>query len=115
MQWSIHAPLYDDQGNEVDKHKCPFCRVPTANSDEEYVERLNKRVEANDPIAIHKLGLYHFRGEGGLAQDYTKALKLYHRAGKLGNAVAYNNIGFAYYNGEGVSLWLLFVVTHSIW
>ena len=25
----IHAPVYDDQGNEVDNKKCPFCRVPT--------------------------------------------------------------------------------------
>ena len=24
-----YAPLYDNQGNEVDNKKCPFCRVPT--------------------------------------------------------------------------------------
>ena len=100
----IHAPLYDNQGNKVDNQKCPFCRTPTPTSIEEGIERLKKRIEAEDSIAMYCLGLYHFRGEGGLAQNYTKALKLYHRAGKLGNAVAYNNIGFAYYNGEGVEV-----------
>ena len=24
----MHAPIYDDQGNEVDNEKCPFCRTP---------------------------------------------------------------------------------------
>jgi len=100
----IYAPLYDDQGNEVDKHKCPFCRVPTANSDEEYVKRLNKRVEANDPIAIHKLGFYYYHGKNGFTRDYTKALELWHRAADLGYAGAYCNIGYAYQSGEGVEV-----------
>jgi len=99
-----YAPLYDDQGNEVDNEKCPFCRVPTANSDEEYVERLNRRVEANDPIAIHKLGFYYHNGKYKHPQDYTKALELWHKAAKLGYARAYCNIGYAYLSGEGVNV-----------
>ena len=87
-----HAPLYDNQGNEVDNKKCPFCRTPTPYTKEEGIERLKKRIEAEDSIAMYCLGLYHFRGEGGLAQDYTKALKLYNQAGELGNAKAYLNI-----------------------
>ena len=42
--------------------------------------------------------------ESGFPQDYTKALKLYHRAAELGNAEGYTNIGYAYSNGEGVEI-----------
>ena len=99
----IHAPVYDDQGNEMIEKICPFCRVPAANSEEEYVERLNKRVEAGDFIAIGKLGGYYAAGENGFPQDYTKALELWHRAADLGYARAYCNIGWAYLHGSGVN------------
>jgi len=98
----IHAPVYDDQGNEMIKKICPFCRVPTANSYEEYVERLNKRVEAGDFIAIGKLGGYYAAGKNGFPQDYTKALELWHRAADLGYSKAYGNIGWAYLHGSAV-------------
>ena len=38
----------------------------------------------------------------GLPQDHAKALELWHRAGELGKAASYFNIGCAYDNGEGV-------------
>ena len=41
-------------------------------------------------------------GTFGFPQDYTKAFELLHRAGDLGNAVSYCNIGYAYGEGEGV-------------
>ena len=37
-----------------------------------------------------------------MPQNYTKALELYHRAGELGNAQAYSNIGFMYQYSKGV-------------
>ena len=37
-----------------------------------------------------------------MPQDYEKALELWHRAGELGYAKAYNNIGNAYFHGSGV-------------
>jgi uncharacterized protein len=36
-----------------------------------------------------------------LPRNYYKALKLWHRAGELSYAEAYNNIGNLYYTGEG--------------
>jgi len=30
----IYAPVYDDQGNKVDK-KCPFCRISSLTTNEE--------------------------------------------------------------------------------
>ena len=46
--------------------------------------------------------LYH-RGDRGLRQNYRKANKLFLRAGKLGHAMAYNNLGYSYRNGHGVA------------
>ena len=100
----IHAPVYDDQGNEVDNEKCPFCRTPWPESDEEAIEREKMRVETGDPIAINNLGVYYRDGRHGYPQDYTKALELWYRAGELGYAAGYNSIGFAYNNGEGVEV-----------
>jgi len=97
-----YAPVYDNQGNKVDNEKCPFCRIPWHDTDEEQIKRLQKRIEANDNIAIGKQGNYYQDGTFGFPQDYTKAFELLHRAGELGNARAYSSIGNAYYFGEGV-------------
>ena len=43
-----YAPVYDDQGNEVDTDKCVFCRTPKPATSEEAVERSNVRVEKDD-------------------------------------------------------------------
>ena len=40
----------------------------------------------------------------GFKQDYKKALELFHRAGELGHAESYNNIGYAHQCGEGVEV-----------
>jgi len=102
-----YAPVYDNQGNEVDNDKqneCPFCRVVAPKSDKELIKRLNKRVEAGDAEAIYNLGWSYRDGTNGYPQDYTKALELFHRAGSLGDIRAYNYIGFAYENGRGVEI-----------
>ena len=82
--------------------KCAFCRTPMPTSEEASIEREKKRTEAGDAIAIANTGRYYSRRENSFPQDYEKALELLHRAGKLGRAEAYGNIGYAYYNGRGV-------------
>ena len=99
-----YAPVYDDQGNQVDNHKCPFCRTPNSSSDEETTEREKKRMDLNDPIAIYNNGCNYEKGTDGFPQDYVKALELWHRAGELGDTASYDNIGFAYDNGQGVEV-----------
>ena len=87
----------------IDKEKkCPFCRTPPPSSDEERIKRIMKRVEVGDAQAIYNLGCLYSYGRHGLSHDYIKALELYLRAGELGSAAAYNNIGVAYDSGEGV-------------
>ena len=99
-----YAPVYDDQGNVVVEKVCAFCRTVAPKSNDEAVKRLNKFVEAGDPIAIYTVGCCYRDGTNGFPQDYTKALELYHRAGKLGSAESNNNIGVAYDNGRGVEV-----------
>ena len=100
----IHAPVYDNQGNEVAEKKCPFCRDPAPKKIEEALERSKKRMDAGDSRAMHNLGMYYFDGSYGFTQDYAKALELYHRAGELGLSKAYGSIGYSYENGRGVEV-----------
>ena len=81
---------------------CPFCRAIPNTSDEELVERIKKRSESDDAIAMNQLGNYYDDGRRGLPQNYDRAMELWLRAGELGCAMAYNNIANAYYTGEGV-------------
>ena len=99
-----HAPVYDNEGNIVTEKGCPFCRTPLPTTDAEMVEREKKRVEAGDAQAMYNLGCDYAIGDRGLSQDYTKALELWHRAGELGSARSYFNIGIAYDNGRGVEV-----------
>jgi len=99
-----HSPVYDNQGNKVDKHKCPFCRVPSAISKEELHQRYKKRVELGDAIAMFNVGSCYRDGKDGYPQDYTKALELFHRAGESGYASAYSCIAKSYENGRGVGV-----------
>ena len=90
------ALLRDD-----DEQKCVFCRTPAPKS-YEIMERYTKRMEAGDANAIFSLGCFYDDGLYGMTQDQDKAMELYHRAGELGCARAYYNIGNAYNFGRGV-------------
>ena len=100
----MFAPVYNDKGKIIPERKCPFCRTPLPNLDkkEEHIKWLMKRVEAADAEAINFIGLFYRDGLYGLQQDLHKALELWYRAGELGYAEAYNNIGNAYHFGNGV-------------
>jgi len=100
----MHAPVYDSQGNKVDD-KCPFCRTLSHKSVDEAVGQNKERMEKDDAQAIFNLGVYYNDGLHGFTQDYTKALELFHRAGELGHAEAYCNIGHTYDEfGRGVEV-----------
>ena len=100
----INAPRYDNEGNEVDNQYCPFCRAQHPKTNEEEIKRNNKRMEAGDAMAMFNLGYYYAHGLYGSPQDYDKALGLWHRAGELGFAESYYNIGNAYLQGNGVEV-----------
>jgi len=96
----LHAPVYDNQGNEVVEKKCAFCRTPAAYSEEEASQIVNKRAEVGDPIAIYNVGNFYTDGSWGFPQDHIKAIELWQKAGELGYAKAYGNIGHVYELGS---------------
>ena len=93
-----HADVYDNHGKIIADQKCPFCRTPPPASDKEVIKRLEKRMEVGDDYAFFSMGNYYYAGECGLPQDSAKAIEFWRKAGKFGH----NNIGLAYYSGEGV-------------
>jgi len=99
-----HAPVYDNQGNVVAEKICPFCRTPVPKSEEEMIERYEKRMEAIDVIAIYAMGCYYREGLHGYPQDVGKGLELLHRAAELGYPLAYSCIGNMYEIGRGVEV-----------
>ncbi|KAL7526008.1 hypothetical protein ACHAXR_001267, partial [Thalassiosira sp. AJA248-18] len=75
---------------------CPFCRAPRTTSDEEEIERMKKRVEVGDAIAMYSLGCHYGRLGNGVPQDSNKALELWHRAAKLGCVFSHSKIANTY-------------------
>jgi hypothetical protein len=75
---------------DTGKCKCVFCRTEATPSNEVEIERMKKRVEANDAQAMINLGTYYQFGKMGLRQDNAKALELYHKSAKLGQNFAHN-------------------------
>ncbi|KAK1747264.1 zf-MYND and TPR domain-containing protein [Skeletonema marinoi] len=77
--------------------KCPFCRHSAPESEEEAVKNLQKRFEANDPVAILEMGLRrHTNG------DYDSAFEYWKKAAALGNIFAHHNLSHMYRTGLGV-------------
>ena len=77
--------------------KCVFCRKALPVTDEEYNERLMKRVKANDPVAMCCMGTIR-RDEG----NYKAAFEYWASAAALGGAHAHYQLSDLYKYGEGV-------------
>ena len=79
----------------------PNCREPLPKMDEEGEKKVNrnlmKRVKANDPVAIFKMGV-DCQVEG----DYEKAFEYYTKAAALGDVTAHYNLSVIYRAGDGV-------------
>ena len=89
-----------NQNREIEgrlDHNCPFCRKALPYTDEEQIERLMKRVEANDPVAMCHMGRDKY-DEG----DFRSAFDYYSRAVALGNVQAHYHLSALYREGKGV-------------
>ena len=76
---------------------CPFCREPAPKTREEYDGRNMKRIEMNDPVAIHFEGMeQHNKGENNCAFQY------FTKAAGLGHADAHYMLAEMYHYGLGV-------------
>ena len=83
------------------KEICAFCRSPSPTSDEDRVKRVTKLIGNGNAKAFNTLAGYYAHGREGLSQNWAKAIELWLRAGELGCASSYHNLGLVYYNGEG--------------
>ena len=81
---------------------CAFCRTPPHSSNEEGIERLAKLREKANAMAYYQFGGDYARGKNGMPQNRAKANELWLKAGDLGCADAYFNLGISYNNGMGV-------------
>jgi len=95
----VHAMMISE-GKDI----CAFCRTPDATSDEEHIKRLNKLMDNGNGEAYSTLASFYFDGGFSLKQDYQKARELYQKAGELGCATAYYNLGISYGEGFGVEI-----------
>ena len=71
---------------------CLFCRTATPETDEKKLSQIQKRAKANDPEAIHWLGLCYRDGKY-VKTDASKAVELLERAAELGLIEAHFHLG----------------------
>jgi tetratricopeptide (TPR) repeat protein len=91
----IHS--FNTSGNNG---KCPFCNERTSGkTDEEAVQEMMRRVEANDAGAIFNLGTCYILGKLGLLQDREKVMELWKHSAELGHSDAHFNLGNEYRQG----------------
>ena len=79
------------------QHKCPFCRKASPKTVEENIERLMKRVEVDDPVAMCCMG--SIRNNEG---DYEAAFEYWTRAAVLEDVEAHYQLSLLYIKGDGV-------------
>ena len=79
------------------ERKCPFCRAAVPKTDEEEIELVVKRIEANDPIATCGMGIKRY-SEG----NFEVAVEYWTRAAALGDVEAHYRLSMMYDEGKGV-------------
>lgn len=89
--------IYMSEGKNI----CAFCRTPSTTSSEEHIKRLNKLMKKGNGEAFAMIASYYTRGVG-MPQNIIKANELCLKAGELGCADGYYNLGVNYNNGVGV-------------
>ena len=80
---------------------CPFCKACWSPGEE--IKRLHLLMDKGNAMACFQLAGHYANGSYGVPQDEAKANEFYLKAGQLGCALAYYNLGCAYDNGDGVA------------
>ena len=86
------------------KALCAFCRTPLPNSDEEHIKRIKKLMDKGNAEAFQLLAGGYANGTIGMPQDNQKCNELNLKAGELGCAGGYYNLGIFYHRGMGVEV-----------
>ena len=100
----IYAMGKEDRGRGGEIGLCAFCREPASGSGEEEIKRVKKCMDADNAYAVNMFAGYHYEGLHGFPQDIEKSNELYLKAGELGCAEGYCNLGISYDDGDGVEV-----------
>ena len=96
-----HGCLHADNERQWEETRqqpaCPFCRHPLPETDEEGINIMSKRIDANDPVAMREFGK-RVRENG----DNESAFKYFTKAAELGEAGAHYDLSIMYMMGDGV-------------
>ena len=96
--------IYALRESEGGDRLCPFCRTPDEPTDEGTVKQIKKLMDKGNGEAFNLLAGLYTRGMYGIRINLTKANELYLKAGELGHAQAYHNLGNSYYHGTAVDV-----------
>lgn len=77
---------------------CAFCRSRLPTSEREIKMYLKRRIEANDPAALNRMGEKLYQ-----TGNYRGAFKHYTKAAELGNMDAHCNLALLFREGEGIA------------
>ena len=91
-------------GMSDEKDLCAFCRTPPPSSDEERVKQIKNLMDKGNGVGFYQFASFYARGVYGIPQDFQKVNELFLKAGELGCATAYYNLGVSYDIGEGVEI-----------
>jgi len=83
---------------------CAYCRSPPESTMKEENKRIKKLLDADNAMACYTYGVYFSKGQHGMRQNWAKANELYLKAGELGWARGYYNLGYSYNQGYGVEI-----------
>jgi len=86
------------------KDLCAFCRTQPPTSNEEQIKRTKNLMDKGNAEAFKQLAGLYAQGRMGMPQDYQKANELLLKAGELGCADGYHNLGCSYRLGDGVEV-----------
>jgi tetratricopeptide (TPR) repeat protein len=79
------------------EHKCPYCREPVPDAQEECEKNLMERVKVNDPVALNQMGSKCYN-----KGDYEGAFEYWTKSAELGDINAHYNLACSYSDGVGV-------------
>ncbi len=79
------------------EQRCPYCREPPPETQEEIVQNELKRAKANDTVGLFQMGA-RCENEG----DYETANEYFTKAAALGYIDSHYNLGNMYGKGQGV-------------
>jgi TPR repeat protein len=82
----VFANIMSNMTDKVKAESCMLCREPTWAKDDHW-KREEKRAEANDPVAMRRMGGKRF-DEG----DYDSAFEYYTKAAELGDMEAHGSL-----------------------